>query len=241
MAKLRFNPEKTLTFADPREIPTYGVAEAAYYLRMPPATLRTWVLGRHYPTGKGRKKFQPLIDIADQENRLLSFINLAEAHVLSACRRIHNIPLHKVRPALDFIASTFQSRHPLIEKAFETDGVSLFVDHLGTLIDVSARGQIIMRQCVEQHLRRLERKGAQVVRLYPFTREALDESPRSVFIDPRVSFGRPVLATIRVPTSAISVRYWAGETIEHLAADYDCGTLDVQEAIRCEGRPKAAA
>jgi uncharacterized protein (DUF433 family) len=149
--------------------------------------------------------------------------------------------LHKVRPALDFIATTFQSKHPLIEKAFETDGVSLFIDHLGKLIDVSAQGQTMIRQCVEQHLRRLERKGSQVVRLYPFTRDAFDDSPKSVFIDPRVSFGRPVLATIRVPTSAISMRYWAGETIEHLAADYDCGTLDVQEAIRCEGRPKAAA
>jgi uncharacterized protein (DUF433 family) len=87
----------------------------------------------------------------------------------------------------------------------------------------------------------LEREGPQVVRLYPFTRDALDDTPRSVFIDPRISFGRPVLASVQVPTSVIAERYWAGETIEALAADYDCETLDIQEAIRCEGRPKAAA
>lgn len=241
MPKLRFDPSKSHEFADPREVPTYNIAEAAHYLRMPVATLRTWVLGRHYPTGKGRKRFHPLIDIADRKGRLLSFINLAEAHVLSACRRKHRIPFEKVRPALDFIAREFGSKHPLLEKEFETDGVSLFIQHLGQLIDVSAHGQLVMRRFVEQHLKRLARKNDSVFRFFPFTREVLDESPMSVFIDPRVSFGRPVLANVRIPTEAIAGRFRAGETIEHLAADYDCETLEIQEAIRCEGRPPKAA
>lgn len=241
MPRLRFDLKKSLDYTDPRETPTYNVAEAAHYLRLPAATLRAWVLGRQYPTGKGKRTFAPLIKIADRERRLLSFVNLAEAHVLSACRRIHGLPFHRLRPALDYVSAKFNSQHPLVAKEFATDGVRLFIHHLGELIDVTAQGQIVMRSVVEQYLERLEREGPLVVRLYPFTRDDPAVSPRSVFIDPRFSFGRPVLAKARVPTASIAERYWAGETIEALSSDYDCETFEIQEAIRCEGRPAAAA
>ncbi len=136
--------------------------------------------------------------------------------------------------------SQFDSKHPLVEGEFETNGVSLFITHLGKLIDASAQGQVVMRDFVVEHLKRLERENDLVTRLYPFTREDFINSPKTVFIDPRVSFGRLVLATARIPTIAIAERYWAGESIDHLAEDYGCGRLDVEEAIRCE-RPRQAA
>jgi len=95
---------------------------------------------------------------------------------------------------------------------------------------------------MRQHVERLEREGDHIARFYPFTRaQAGADSPRSVFIDPRFSFGRPVLASIHVATAALAERYWAGESIDHLAEDYDCERLDVEEAIRCELRPIDAA
>jgi len=39
--------------ADPRELPSYGITEAAHYLRLPTATLRSWLRGRYYPTETG--------------------------------------------------------------------------------------------------------------------------------------------------------------------------------------------
>lgn len=30
---------------DPRDVPTYGIREAASYMRLPPTTLREWVTG----------------------------------------------------------------------------------------------------------------------------------------------------------------------------------------------------
>jgi cytochrome c oxidase subunit 2 len=41
------------TAADNRDVAAYTLAEAARYLRLPPATLRSWVLGREYPTADG--------------------------------------------------------------------------------------------------------------------------------------------------------------------------------------------
>ena len=44
-----------------RDQPAYGVAEAARYLKLPAATLRSWVVGRAYPSGESVATFRPLI------------------------------------------------------------------------------------------------------------------------------------------------------------------------------------
>jgi len=240
MARLKFNPAQVAGLDDPRLTPAYSVGEAAHYLRMPEKTLRSWVLGRNYRTKHETRKFAPLIDIADREHGLLSFVNLTEAHVLSAFRRTHKVPLKNIRSALDFVAKHFDTEHPLIDQEFATDGVSLFIDTLGKLVDASAHGQEVMRALVEKHLQRLDRENALVIRLWPFTRDSL-ESPKLVFIDPRVAFGRAVLASAGVATSALAERWLAGESADHLAKDYDCETIDIEEAIRCEVRLEAAA
>lgn len=226
---------------DPRELAAYGIPEAAHYLRMPEATLRSWVIGRFYPTEAGRKFFKPLIPLPDNKQRLLSFMNLVEAHVLDALRREHEIPLGKVRKALGYLRQKFPSRHPLADQRFETDGLNLFVTKYGTLINLSQGGQLAMRKLLESHLRRVEWDDRGLaVRLFPFTRKREPEEPRVVVIDPYVSFGRPVLVGTGIPTVVIAERYKAGESVDALADDYDRKRLEIEEAIRCELEVEAA-
>jgi len=78
-------------------VPTYTIADTARYLHIPLPTLRTWVRGRTYPTKKGQKEFLPLIQRPNPNIPQLSFTNLVEAHVLRVIRKVHNIPLDKVR------------------------------------------------------------------------------------------------------------------------------------------------
>ena len=75
--------------SDIRNQPAYGAAEAARYLRLPAATLRTWLVGREYPKGEAHAKFHPLIKPASDQPLQLSFFNLIDI-VLSKCemRRI---------------------------------------------------------------------------------------------------------------------------------------------------------
>jgi hypothetical protein len=98
---------------DPREIPMYSVRDAARYLRIPPGTIRSWVVGRKYTTATGPKAFHPLIAVVDQKPSLLSFTNLIAVHVLRAIRKDHQIQLDKVRTALDYLEEQFQISHPL--------------------------------------------------------------------------------------------------------------------------------
>jgi len=220
---------------DPRDLPAYTTPEAAHYLKLPVATLRSWVLGREYPTASGKRFFKPVIRPGQPGTGLLSFFALVEAHVLAAIRRQHGVRLDKVRIALAYLTRHFPSQHPLADHRFETNGLDLFVEKYGKLINVSQSGQLALRALLERHLRRIDRDSSGLpIKLYPFTTITAVEQPRAVVIDPRVSFGRPVLAGTGVPTSTIFDRYKAGESIEQLADDYGLKPLEIQEAIRCE-------
>ena len=220
---------------DLREMPAYGINEAAHYLGIPNATLRSWVLGRPYPTGAGERFFRPIIELPDKEERLLSFQNLVEAHVLDAIRRVHGVTFGRVRKAVEYLKTKLASKHPLAEQKFATDGVDLFVEVFGQLVNVSREGQLAIRDLIQAYLQRIERDpiGAPV-RLYPFTRERKPDEPKIIVIDPSISFGRPVLVGTGIATTIIAQRYKAGESVEELAEDYGRSRSDIEEAIRSE-------
>jgi uncharacterized protein (DUF433 family) len=220
---------------DLREAPAYSLAEASHYLGVPPATLRAWTLGQSYSARGQPRVFRPVIRLPDRNLRLLSFLNLVEAHVLEALRRQHRVSLQKVRSALNYLAQNFPSPHPLTDHALATDGLSLFVERYGRLINISQPGQLEMRRILEAYLRRVEwDRSGQVARLFPFTRRRELEEPKVIVIDPTISFGRPVLAGTGIPTAVIAERYKAGESVDDLAGDYDRPRSEIEEAIRCE-------
>lgn len=221
---------------DPRTIATYSIGDAARYLRIPAGTIRAWTVGRRYTTAEGSKQFQPLISVQrDCKPILLSFTNLIEVHVLRAIRKDHKIQLDKVRIALDYINEQFKSSHPLAHESFRTDGIDLFIDRYGSLINASKPGQLELKEALNQHLDRVEPDDTGIaIKLYPFTRSREADNPRIVVIDPRIAFGRLVIAGTGIATSVLAERYHAGDSIDDLADDYNCERLAIEEAIRCE-------
>jgi len=223
-----------LVDTDLREVPAYSIGEAADYLRVPKSTLRAWVLGQGY--GRRAGFFRPVIGIADRAGRKLSFINVVEAFVLAGIRREHNVPLPTVRKAVDYLRRTFKTRRPLAEEQFETDGVDLFVDKFGALIGASQQGQLQIREMIRQRLKRVLRDPAGVPEKIVLFATAGRESKGSVVLDPRFSFGRPVLDGYGLRTAIVAERFQAGEKIEHLARDYHVPPEAIENAIRCERR-----
>ena len=221
-----------------RHLPRYSITEAGRYLQIPAGTLRSWIHGRFYPTAEGQRYFKPLIELPNTEVKQLSFTNLVEAHVLRVIRKGYDIRLDKVRTALDYVEQRFKLPHPLARIEFQTDGIDLFVDSVGHLVNASQEGQLVMREVLKHLLKRIESDESGVaIKLFPFTRSPenlTEESPKTLVIDPRISFGRPVLIGTGIPTAMLAQRYKAGESIDDLADDYGCDRLQIEEAIRCE-------
>jgi uncharacterized protein (DUF433 family) len=213
---------------DPRTVPRYAVGEAALYLRLPRATLKTWVHGRVDQNGRQAEAVIKL----PASSGLLSFQNLVEAHVLGAIRRQHGVSLQRVRKALRFVQRKIQQPHPLITVEFQTDGVDLFVKELGRLINASGAGQTEIDEAIRKSLARIDRDEEGVAsRLFPFVR-GTDGEPKVILMDPKLSFGKPVIVETGIPVSVIVGRYRAGEDPNAIASDYSIPTDHVNDAIR---------
>lgn len=223
--------------------PAYPVSEVARILNLPVATVKAWCFGQAYRSTAGSKKlFRPVIRPADVRGRLLSFANLCELHVLSVIRRHHKISLLKVRDSMDYLRKQLDVDRPLIDQQFHTNGIDLFIEHASQLLNVSREGQEAMRGDFEQALARIERdnQGAPV-RLFPFSRTSVSgaKQPKSIVIDPRLSFGRPVLAQVAIPTEVILDRFGAGDSLNEMAEDYGVDEKEIAEALRFEQRRAA--
>lgn len=218
------------------DVPAYTIPEAAHYLQIPTATLRSWVKGREYPLKPNRSGFfEPILELPNLRQSLLSFTNLVEAHVLDAIRREHGVQLQKVRTAIRYMQAEMRVEHPLAFRSMATDGIDLFVREYAQLINVSRDGQLAMSEVMNAYLRRVDwDELGFAVRLYPFTRKRQLDEPKVVVIDPEVSFGKPVLVGTGIPTSTVAERYKAGESVDDLAEDYDLKRVQIEEAIRCE-------
>jgi uncharacterized protein (DUF433 family)/DNA-binding transcriptional MerR regulator len=212
---------------DPRDMPAYTIGEAAHYLSVLPQTVRYWAVGRDDYLG--------LIDPPSRSPVLLSFLNLVELHVIAAIRRQHKVTLPKIRSAIEYLEELYGDHHPLIRRELETDGLDLFVEHTGKLLNISRQGQTAMREILDAALKRIERDESGIpIKLYPFTRQSVVNAPAMVVIDPKLSAGRPVIKGTGLSTEVIAERYKAGDSISNLAVDYGRTQEEIEEAIRCE-------
>lgn len=212
---------------DPGLLPNYGISEAATWLGLPISTVRAWTLGQ--------RGFDPVIRMGDAENRLLSFQNLVELHVLSVIRRLHGVSLQRVRKAVSFLQKKLGVEDPLASSTLLTDGQDILIEWCTEYLNVSKEGQMEMREVVRAYLSRVETNPDGVaLRLYPFSGKHQPDAPRSIVIDPRVQFGRPCVAGTGTPTSEIADRFKAGDSIESIASDFGRDSAEVEEAIRYE-------
>lgn len=208
---------------DPRELPMYGIREAAVYLGVPRSTLATWVRGQHV---HGKTRMQRLIDI-DRAAGLLSFNNLAEAYVLASLTRRFDLPMQRVRNALKFVGGT----RPLLTTPFHTDGRGIFVEQFGKLIDATQGGQGAIREVVESSLQRVDVDEQQLpLRLYPWRREPTE--PRIIALDPRRAFGKPTVVGSAVQSETIIDRHRAGDSVAQLAAAYGLSSDVIEGVLR---------
>jgi len=217
---------------DLRNQPAYGVAEGARYLRLPAATLRTWLVGRDYPKGDAQATFHPLIKPGSRQPLALSFYNLIEAHVLRALRTEHGVALAELRKAIAYAEKKLHLQRLLLSRELCTNAGEVFLDRYVELISLSASGQLAIRKVLEDHLKRVEWDEWQFpVRLYPFVGSMQGSIERPIAIDPQIAFGRPIVRRAGVSTAAITDRIDAGETVDAVAQDYDLSPEEIEQAI----------
>lgn len=203
-------------------------------LDIPLSRVRAWVAGQ----SNFRAVLAPATTVDRSTSKALSFNNVIEIFVLDELRRKHAFSLQHLRRVLRHLGAAFPAiDHPLVKLDLRVANHQLFARHGSKLENLSLAGQLAMEEVLRTFLTRVENdaSGTGIFRLYPFvTKQREADAPRTVMMDPRVSFGRPVLSASGIPTSVIADRFRAGESIVSIAEDIDQTTSEVEEAIRFE-------
>lgn len=210
---------------DVREHPRYSVNEAASYLDIAPTTLRRWI-------ADNGPKCRPLIHTVDPDHSLLSFYNLVEAHILVSTRR-RNIPMSKVRTAVEYVQEKIGGKHPLASYKFATSGKGIFIQQLeGKTVDATRYGQPALGDILDKYLRGIKRAGINrmPIEIRPLTLGTLKLSP--VVINPFLSSGSPVIKGTGIVAATVWKRAKGGESLPDLADDYDLKLSEIQTVIK---------
>ncbi|MDX1999410.1 MAG: DUF433 domain-containing protein [Thermoanaerobaculia bacterium] len=234
--------KRALYQVDPNELPRYSLEEAARYVDMPKTTVHNWVSGRQYKNSSGTRNWANLIQRPVADDGRLSFSNLIEIYVLSALRKQFRVKMREVRAALQYTQDQLKIGRVLLSPHLRATEGNVFLEHLGSLINIGKGGQEAFPEIFQAYLARIEwNLQGFPRRVFPLTREDFHSAPRLVAIDPTVAFGRPVLERRGVKTATIAERFFqAGESIHEIAEDFDLEAFEVEEAIRYEGSHLAA-
>jgi uncharacterized protein (DUF433 family) len=196
--------------------------------------VRAWIAGQ----ANFRAVLTPSASADRPSARALSFNNVIEIFVLNELRRKHAFSLQHLRRVLTHLEKAFPSvEHPLVKLDLRVGKHQLFARHGRKLENLSLEGQLAMEEVLRTFLTRVDNdaSGTGIFRLYPFvTKQREADAPKTVMMDPRVSFGRPVLSASGIPTAVIADRFRGGESIGSIAEDIDQTTTEVEEAIRFE-------
>jgi len=202
-----------------------NLAEAGRYLRLARQTFHRWARG--YERGK------PLIHVrsASSGGLPVTFIALAEAHVLDALREAGVRP-QKIRPALEQLKKEFGRDYVLVAPELATDGVDVLWDfsqtEAGRELITGHTGQVVIREIVEDYMSYIawDDEG------YPQELELRHWLPSKVTIDVRRSFGQPIFAGAGVRVADVAGMMKAGENAEAVAEEFGLDVHDVRTAAR---------
>ena len=212
-------------------LPAYTTVEAARFAETKPRTVAYW----HYGTGTragpaltGKKRYAPL-----------SYLQLVEVAFVASFRQ-RGVPLQRIRKARDYVAKVFGAEFPFAQYEFKTEGLHILMDaasfdpEFEDLIVADEAGQMVWERIMLERFDQFDYEEDLALRWHPRGRNV------PIIIDPRISFGAPILERTGTPTWVIRGRFEAGETAEEIEADFGVVEDDLCYALEFEDAKVAA-
>jgi uncharacterized protein (DUF433 family) len=217
---------------DPRLAPVYTIREAARHVRVPASTVRSWINCREYSARSDTQLTEPMGRASHDPSHRLSFRILIELAALRVLRTQCEFNLSAVRSALDYACGDLKAPELLASRDLYTRPGAIFLGRYGEIIGLKRAGQLGIQAVLQGLQQRIRWEGAQAVAFFPPPPNRPEA--KSVMIDPRISFGRPIIARLGVTTSAVVGRVNAGEDPAQIARDYGATRDEIMDAVAYE-------
>lgn len=223
------------------DVGIYTVPQAARITGIPAASIRRWLWGQRASEGEARKAlplWNPQLPIVDH-SRALGFRDLIEIRFVHEFRK-RGVSLQTIRKAIDHAARLLHEVYPFSSLKFKTDGKNILAEiaedreEKSRIFDLLT-GQYLLEIVFDRLYGGLEYSSFdELLRWWPLGKE------RNVVLDPRRSFGKPIVSRGGVPTAVLAGAYAAEGSVEAVAGWYEVSLDAVRDAVEYERELRAA-
>jgi uncharacterized protein (DUF433 family)/DNA-binding transcriptional MerR regulator len=193
----------------------YTLREAANYSRLHYKTLYRWaeISG---------------IKILD-DNKIMSFLDFIQALAIRDIRRQHNIPLQKIREALEIAKKKYNVDYPFAKEhttyLFGKDiYISLEKEENPIQLSGKGEGQLAMRKIIELYMKDL---------CFGSTGFAIEYKPiQGIIMNPKFRFGEPLVERVKIPAIVLWEAFQSEGSLEAASEAYGVTIEDVYTASK---------
>lgn len=209
----------------------YTLSDASRLLEIPSSKLRSWVSGylrddnRHYPAGGFKSR-------GEGRGKTFDFVTLIEVFVVAWLREL-GVSMKTVRAARAELSQRFNTSSPFALEGILCDGKQVMKSlPKDCILELGRGGLLSFKSIIEPFCKRLDFDAVTHLaeKFYPDGRES------SVVVDPRRSFGRPVIDNTNITTEMVACFIRSGDRIEEIAINYDLEPDQVKKAWEFEQR-----
>ena len=164
-----------------------------------------------------------------------TFPDLMELRIVNAFHSA-GVSWRRIRRTAEYARERFNVDFPFSYRRFQTDGREIFVRSDDGLEKVSAKGQFAFVEIIGPSLfEPMEYVDDVPVRWFPAVEWGLKSVGREVMVDPRRSFGAPVIRERSIPTDTLHLNFIAeGREALLVARNYEISENSVWQAVHFE-------
>lgn len=213
----------------------YALSEVARYAEIAPTTVSSWFKPRSDGNGRGPLFTSDYRSVG--EDYAVSFLNLIEVYV-ARFFRLQGVTAPRIRRVYGALKSELSSSHPFARQDLYTDGIDIF-RRVGEEVNVPEMVDVLTKpkQSVFGEWRAYLGQFDYIQQTKLAFRWRI---ANGVVIDPRISFGKPVVGSAGITTFVLANQYAANHRNAALVADlYAVSEEDVLNAVRFEAQEAA--
>lgn len=174
-----------------RQAGLYTLAQAAMYARMPLNTLNYW----HF----GTKSRRPLRDseIQKEEGKFVTFLEFIEAVAIRSLRAERNVPLPKIREAIQEAQDKYGVKYPFAQQIHKTvvvgKDIHILLNKDANMVGLSGKdkAQKSFKPFLEPYMENVKYNDEKLA--CEFVAHRYGEGDKIIKMNPKVGFGEPLV------------------------------------------------
>lgn len=202
----------------------YSISDAAIILDMPVNKVRLWV-NKYWEFEFVKEQHNSRVYTwGEKQEKALHFMTLIEIIAVHSFREI-GVSFPKIKLAHEMLAKLLDTPYPFAHAKLMSDGKRIFYEVDTALLEMNQKQQFSFTQLIAPYCKKIDfqEKTHLAERYWPLGKD------HNIVVDPRHSFGQPVISGTNTTAEAIINMLKAGESPQLIASLYELSPKDIED------------